>query len=215
MTATDLNMTLRFHLETGLLISRGYGGGGLHHLTVRNSRGALVLPASSIKGRLRYHANQFAHMLAAHRDRDLDEKPITELFGDTFQQGALYFEDAHLHGLEDDAGFFREERSGVLISRRTGSQVHKHLRFFEAIPAGLSFETRIEGFIPRDSKTTLTTLLAAVRLLRQLGANKSRGMGTIRTEITQLSLDGQALDREKTAELLERQVKGLFGEVKQ
>lgn len=215
MKRLQINLKLRLELKTALLLSRGYGNGNLNQLTVRNSKGQLILSASSIKGRLRYHASQFVDLLNRHSRKPRGEAVIGELFGNYKQQGALYFEDATLLGFEDDHGFFSEVRSGVKISRRTGSQVKKHLHFYEVIPAGLAFETEIEGAIDSTCKTTLVTLLAAIRLMDKIGSKKSSGLGRIDSHIQTMTYDGSSLTSAEVGAVLEQRMSELFGEVSQ
>ena len=202
MTRALLDLTI--HLESAFHIQAGFGGGGLHQSLVRNHRGEPIIPASSIKGRLRYNARRFAGILkegGARPDGWIDGT-MQHLFGDEDHAGELFVGNAVLaRGIprENPGSPYREIRSGNLVDRQIGSVSESHLRFFEVLPAGLRFTTQMEARLPGRQDTgnhrekaafqnSLALLLGAMRLLNRLGAGKSRGTGRVTVVVNSLRL---------------------------
>ena len=210
----DLRFTLAF--ETAVLVSSGSGGGRFHRMAVRDGRDRLIVPATTLKGRLRFHAERFAGLIG-----DPEDATVTRLFGSEDAPGALFFDDARLIETfrEGKGTLYRERRTGIKIDCRTGSVVDKALHFYEAAPRGLVFSARIEGWLPPgpDGDAAVATLLGALHLLEELGSGKTRGLGRVTAVVEALVLieGGRVIehDRAGAAQRLEAYVRGQMTEV--
>lgn len=201
MTLVHFDLTI--HLESAFHIQAGFGAEGLHQSMVRNRKQDPVIPASSIKGRLRYNAVRFGGVLAEHMaDAETWYQPAMQcLFGDENHAGGLFIDNATLANAvlpkENDPPL-REIRASNMIDRRTGSVVDGHLRFYEALPARLQFTTKVDVHLPKrwqepgveraDFQDALLVLLAAIRLCDRMGAGKTRGTGRVRLDVGPFSL---------------------------
>lgn len=190
---------LHIELLTGLHIQSGFGALGLHGSMVRNSAGAPIIPASSLKGRLRFQAIRFANLLRYHRHpfAEWDEQVFDYVFGGRYQSGNLFLDAAHLkqaHQQEMDI------RATNQIDRETRTVSQSHLRFFETLSAQHTLQSSLLLRLPQDLHLELSSenqtvpmnlashsfalVLGAIRLCSTLGGGKSRGLGHVRLETT-------------------------------
>lgn len=194
-----MEFVLKFEIQmlTGFQIQSGYGHKQFHQVVVRNPQGQLFLPASSLKGRLRYYSRLFDGIMAQTNKEDYRDGPfedssiIKKMFGSEKQSGCLFFDAGRLKpefltNADSPQSRFRysEARSGTQLLRSLGSVRGKSLRFYEVGPRGLEFSTQVEGTLtanePWETSHTLNVLLGALKLFNQLGADKSRGNGSVR-----------------------------------
>jgi len=197
----NLQLNLAIHLDSGLMIASGVSGRAVHKAVTRDGMGRLVVPASSLKGRLRYHLGRLEALLprTAPRAVSVEETLLGSRASDNGVgvPGCLYFDDAHT--ARDASGTHPREpvevRAGIQLSRRTGSVAKGHLHFFEAASPGLVFYTAIEGDLPGGRQgDALGLLLGALDRVDKLGGGKSRGLGSVRLRVTSLKLNGRLED---------------------
>lgn len=196
-----LDFDLKLTLQTGCHIQAGFGSGSLHQAMVRDHNDAPFIPASSLKGRLKFHAQRFASIMSHHQPglASQTEAVMNFLFGGRHQQGHLFLDNSALTEeiLEERAmGLLREVRASNQIERTTRTVRQGHLRFFEALPARLVFQSQVrlqggpqakqswlkllkKGQHPTLHHHALAFLLGALKLCDQLGGGKTRGMGRV------------------------------------
>jgi CRISPR/Cas system CSM-associated protein Csm3 (group 7 of RAMP superfamily) len=187
--ALDLALRLQspYHLRaTGA--TRGMVDG---YLLVREGQTrSLLIPGSTLKGRLRDHA---ARLWAAAPGRSpctgSDGCLLCTLFGAAHgPAGRLRFYDA-VHALDAPL----QTRSSVAIDPTTGTARAHQLFTLEVGPAGTTFVARIRGHLPPPAARPALGLLAgATALLRTLGGGKSRGLGWVRAEVLQARCGDEA-----------------------
>lgn len=207
----EFSLTFEIQAITGFQIQSGYGHQQFNQVVVRDVDGNLTIPASSLKGRLKYYVELFTDMIENPKVQPLgnlrigepengpesgDKKKmhpmLIDLFGNEQQSGRLYFDagrlKAELKASKKDSSestfHFGEARTGTLIHRGLGSVKGKSLRFFEVAPRGMEFKTVIDGQLPSDPdwkrSDALNHLFGGLQLFHQLGADKSRGNGSVK-----------------------------------
>ena len=191
-----VNFHLDIELKTPLQIQAGFGRHGLHQGLVCNHEGAPFIPASSLKGRLRFQAQRFDHILNLHRNSTRPKvAPATFLFGDPSHRGHLFLDQAQPVVEFKDQASLRDIRASIQVNRDTGTVDEGHLRLFEAVPAQFRFHSQASLVMPSgwqypstqlSSLDDLTAadwavfyLLGAMRLCDRLGGGKTRGNGHI------------------------------------
>jgi CRISPR/Cas system CSM-associated protein Csm3 (group 7 of RAMP superfamily) len=203
---SELRATLRVELLSGFHIQAGFGTGGLHQAMVRNAKRQPFIPASSLKGRLKFQAQRFANLLDVYGNEAMFES-FELLFGGAFQLGRLYLDNAILvEDAHQSEPLAQEVRATNQIDRDTRTVTEGHLRFFETLPSTLKFETAlrlvlpearaIDGdvdLLPTECQTMVALLLGALRLCDQLGGGKTRGTGRIRLVHRDWTLAGKPL----------------------
>ncbi len=200
MTTMELDLKLR--LDTALLIGSHFTRGKVQKLMVRNHDNRPYIPATTLKGRLRYYLERFATQLRS-LDPRLPEHPVETLLGKENQPGLLYFDNAVLPVRQ------LERRSGIMVNRMLGSVEGQFLRSFETCVAGQVLTTTIEGAFPANAPIDdlLCLLLGALRLFDKLGSSKSAGLGSVRVEVVSLKLGGKQVNpRDKLAHHLNRRL---------
>lgn len=168
----QVELTFRIQAKSALHIGTGLGLAGvvdrrtarrLHDKDVR----LVYIPASSVKGRLRWHFTQLARNLFGKKAicdpdqhcRTLPFCPICVLFGSEALEGQLAFHDAALAkewqnlayardygGSLKLADFFEtERRTNVSISRRRGVAIEQQLFASEVASSELEFDAKVSG----------------------------------------------------------------------
>jgi len=144
--------------------------------------------------------------------------PVTLLFGSQLQQGGLCFDDAvlekywqdyfsgALETADETAGktaggrlaWQVERRARARMSRLTGAAAHEALFTGEYGIRGLTFMGTVSGYLQRLdyagadlSEYARLLLLAGLKLMGGMGADRSTGAGCCRVELTELKLDGR------------------------
>lgn len=227
-----LTFTSAFHLGTGLregLIHRAVAKDADGYLYVPGSslKGALRERCEQLANMFGLQSiNPHAEDLAeANPDVDI----VTRIFGSRFQPGRLYFDDAYLPEKErqwfeppysdnrmrdwkrsEFRAWQTEKRTQVGISRLTRTAEPGLLYNSEYGTRGLQFDGQIVGMlngfaiIPGEAGTySLLLLLAGLKSLNRIGGNKSDGAGQVTCEITNLTVNGQALDHKTLLNKLE------------
>ncbi len=202
----NLEIALRLCFPGSLFIGGGMPCYGMDKALVRAADGNLVIPASTVKGRLRDHCERVLRSLeqpichppnpaitCPHFWWDKDqarsyEEPcaICVLFGSPWRQAALRVSSLACRTPE---GFTAEEwrrfpyrtavRPGVSISRARRAAASNRLFTVEtaAVGVNLEFEGCIRGQLPRRAYVAI--LRAGLQSLVALGGNKSRGLGWV------------------------------------
>ena len=216
-----LEMLDEFHIGSGAGIA-----GLVDRAVLRLSNGELVVPGSTIKGRVRYRTEQLAHLLGAtvcggRADHGLcrPESPSTaavdlclicRLFGSEWWPGTLFCSDARLidplrdtvyeqRDLDDSSelDFQTVNRTRTRMNRRFRRVEEGALFTSQHGVAGLSFTGKIEGAVPcaqiEDLPVALEpiALVAALRLVDCVGANKTIGLGRTQVKVTNLTVREQ------------------------
>jgi CRISPR/Cas system CSM-associated protein Csm3 (group 7 of RAMP superfamily) len=198
-----LQVKLELRITTALLIAGGEMASmlGIDKSTVRDKRGNLLIPASTIKGRLRDECQRILLGLNAAQpvceppraekmcpqpfingDSDVEYCPICRIFGSPWRPSTLYFSDL----IFPKSRFVEEIRNtstkiGVSIDRCTRTAKDKTLYYLETSPQGYDsvFGRRmtIEGRIGDEAEAAL--LYAGIQSLLNIGGSKSVGLGWI------------------------------------
>lgn len=200
MTAMELDLILQ--LDTAILIGSDFSRGRVHKLMVRDHNGNPIIPATTLKGRLRYYLGLFEQQLRTFMPQ-LPTNLIDTLLGGPNLPGCLFFDSIALTVPD------LEQRSGIMVNRMLGSVEANFLRTMETSVAGQTLKTRIEGHFPDGAPhdDLLCLLLGALRLFDKLGSNKSAGLGTVSVTVEKLSLGGKVIEAEaKLTHYLNRQL---------
>ncbi|MCI5132266.1 MAG: hypothetical protein D3904_12285, partial [Candidatus Electrothrix sp. EH2] len=167
-----------------------------------------IIPGSTLKGKLRQWLVE----------READPALLESVFGKESPQGGVQgsgglaeFHDAQiakrLTGDQPHFPYWREDRqtwvmASTAMNRHTGSALHRHLRYAEAVPPGVVFTIRISGVLDdTEGNLEVDILLAALQGCRAeetaicLGAGDGDGMGRMQLcgAIEARSLDKAAI----------------------
>ncbi|HEY6324782.1 MAG TPA: RAMP superfamily CRISPR-associated protein [Thermoanaerobaculia bacterium] len=185
-------------------IFTGLGVAGLvDRLTVRDAAGLPVVPGSTVKGRLRFHAERLLRSGGAPAPHWLHDPggpackrlaaacTVCRLFGNGAVAGQLRVGDAAL--AEPCRGLFAallaadanpvvhrdvEVRPGLAVGRRSRTAVADHLFFDETLPAELAFRgTLVAGTALADGELAFLRWTGAV--VDAIGARKAAGRGML------------------------------------
>jgi CRISPR/Cas system CSM-associated protein Csm3 (group 7 of RAMP superfamily) len=191
----------RITLMTSWHIGTGMAQGLIDRTTQRDPRGSVFIPASTIKGRLRNACEQVARLYSSPDNRLKSCEPpnpqnmcrgaecciVCRIFGSAYQGERLYFENASL--LPDFQAVYApanqtQPRTQIKLNRRRGIAEHGHLFTTEYAESRLVFRSEINGnmsLTPLEGDPTrayeLILLAAGLRLVKDLGGNKSAGFG--------------------------------------
>lgn len=215
-----LETKLEFRITTALLIAGGEisSGLGIDKATVRDKEGKLIIPASTIKGKLRdecqrilvgLNPNIFVCMPpraeAMCPQPFIDKKqhrvrccPICEIFGSPWDPCQLYFSD--LIVTSDDLKGLNSVKIGVSIDRHSRTAKEKSLYYLQTSPQGIecafvnsanvSSGLTIHGEIKDKKQAAL--LYVGIQSLLNIGGSKSVGLGWLNEDkIAKFSLDGK------------------------
>jgi len=204
----SLKVSLTIIIETALSVGAGGSAGVLADKpAIRNGQRQLILPGSHLKGRLRHACEEVARALGepvcespraetmCPQDPAVPRPPciICQIFGSPGYPSPLKFNDLVLK----DPMPGEITRPGIGINRRLGTVEEKLLYFVETSPVGIGArfgaEEAIVGTIPREQHAKLLWL--GLRLLRNWGGGRSRGLGWGVAEVT-MWLDGQEVQPE-------------------
>jgi CRISPR/Cas system CSM-associated protein Csm3 (group 7 of RAMP superfamily) len=195
---------LIIEIRGSLALNTGFRRGLIHRTVERDAEGLVYIPASSLKGRVRYACEQVARRFGLHVCRsprpDMmcgahTPKPclVCRVFGTPGRGSELRWQDARL--VEEyrrifvaDEGRCRAQvyvRTQVQLSRRLGTAAPDRLFTSEFALENLRFESAITGWlevtpIAGEDATggyELLLLLAGLGLVNTLGSGSSRGVG--------------------------------------
>lgn len=222
MTKKEIWIDFTLQTVTPYHIGSGFRAGGiLDNGLVKEGDGLPYIPASSIKGRLRYFAKQLCSIIDVAGDTaqalcntaerrhycypadkvrasGLSPCLICRLFGSPAFPGSLLFQDATLALLKDNQDLLTSERAGVMINRTTRTAKTGHLFFTETGIDGLLFSSQIEGEVVildenESPPKELTILVSALKMLDHIGGQRSRGLGRLQTTLRSIKLDGHEI----------------------
>lgn len=208
-------MRLKIKIETALSVGAGASKPaiGVDKGMARDARGRVIIPGSSIKGKLRFECERILrglnpllvcepprpetmcpqYALPGEADKLVPQRrlcAVCRLFGSPWFKGSLLFSDAKLMDGEAWKGLDSQIRPGVSISRRRRVAEDEKLFFIEtSLPqTGMIFEETIRGEISDEKEVAL--ILGGLRCLCAIGGGKSRGLGWSSIEISKIILDG-------------------------
>lgn len=213
--AEAIALVYEIHLQGPLHCGSGYVRGLLDRAVVRNGKGDLYVPGSTIKGKVRHAAEQIATTLG-FRSSHFSHRPdyrmcqgaalcdVCRLFGSPRAGEKLFFADATIH--EDLAPLFHApgwqrqlpvyqtwERTQVAMHRRTGIAAEGRLFSSEFAVPVLVFRGSIDGTIDTSTAhpqvSALHLLLASLWTIEGLGGDGTRGAGRCAIEVTSLRVN--------------------------
>mgnify|MGYP000123796775 CR=1 FL=1 len=174
-----------------------------------DEHGVPYLPASSVRGRVRAHLERLLRawglpVCAPPRPERMCPHACLEgteggyclacrLFGSPWRDGAVVCEDFRPQGGPGSGGAephtwdgLMVVRTGVGIGRKLGTVREERLFFTEALPRVIAGEgLRFGGALEvRAEPAELGWLVAAMRLVTHLGAQKGRGLGRVELRVT-------------------------------
>jgi CRISPR/Cas system CSM-associated protein Csm3 (group 7 of RAMP superfamily) len=221
VTQQTLQLTYQLETLTGFHVGTGYGIAGLvDRRTTHTATGAVYLPGSSLKGRVRHHLGLLVEEFGypSHNEGTCREGlpcPLCNLLGNAAHEATLSFSDLHLSSESDLKDLLRDRsivpslrpyfevslRTNVMISRRRGVASKGHLYTTEVGAAGLVFAGRIEGYFSDAGRTfsidgtalpqDAALLMAALLSIEHIGGQKSRGLGRCQVRIDKITLNGE------------------------
>lgn len=196
--------TVKFCLKSNLHIGNGFGHlGMIDKTTIKDHDEIVIIPGSTIKGKLRSICkkiclsleNEFGRVCAGKDSLAICKTSldmaciICRLFGSAYNEGKLIFKDACLSPDDKErirvlkeigpfASVQSELRSGNRISRHLRTSFPKQLFVSESCPCELSFEGKMysrEALSGEEKKL----LLWGAKSLLQIGGQKGRGHGRV------------------------------------
>jgi CRISPR/Cas system CSM-associated protein Csm3 (group 7 of RAMP superfamily) len=230
----EVMIHLEFHPVNSIFIGGGSPapGWGIDKGTMKRLDGCLVIPGSTVKGRLRNECERIAFALKKeiclapqpakmcpqyflNCGKQADYCIICRIFGSPWFPGRLYFSDLVWNRPEE----WKENewkditktqvRPGVSISRYLGIKREEKLFFTETSLAGADviFEGCIEGDL--ENKQHLALLLSGLRTLFAVGGIKSRGPGWLVSTseqqlYTKVEVDGNPFTEPEFREVLKQ-----------
>ncbi len=206
------HLKLRLGLSFSSKWHAGSGEGNIltDRLIQKDARGILYIPASTLKGVIRESCEKVSRTLGFSEPSDPHNKdlnapgrfsplreslsPVDRLFGNNYEEGGLFFRNAHLKKGKSCASF---AQSRVHMYRKLGTAKKGHLFSTEyGIPEigkeSAEFETVIEGFhrhlLQEEGyedypPIAYNLLIAAIRMVGRLGGDKSTGAGFLKKNI--------------------------------
>ncbi len=212
----ELDFTLTMHAN--FHIGSGAGMAGMaDRVVLRMANKELVISASTVKVRTRYHCEQLARALdigicggrATHAELCKDKGPpclICRLFGSEWRPSTLRFADACL--VEALRHLVREQHPSSTgfdyqVVSHTRTRLNRLLRrveegalfTFEEGVKGLTFAGRIAGTLlcvettVADIPLEVLALVAALRLVDRVGGKKTIGLGACTITVDNLIVD--------------------------
>jgi CRISPR/Cas system CSM-associated protein Csm3 (group 7 of RAMP superfamily) len=214
--ADAVEITYEVHLQSPMHCGSGYKRGLLDRAVVRNGRGDLYIPGSTIKGKTRHTAEQIAVTLGL-RSPHFSHRPdyrgcrgpamcdVCRLFGSPSTGEKLFFSDATIH--EEIAPVFHVpargkprpvhqtwQRTHAALNRRTGTAAEGRLFASELAVPLLVFRGTINGTIESSCAnpgvSPLRLLLASLWTIRSLGSDGTRGVGRCSIDVSSLIRNG-------------------------
>ena len=197
-----LEFDIRLHLGGAWHIGTGLARALVDRTTRRDARGNVYVPASTIKGRLRNACEHVARLYSSQDNslracqppdprrmcRGSETCLVCRLFGSPYVAGSLFFEDGALTqevAKVYTANYQTSPRTRVKLDPRRGTAERGHLFTTEYAEQNLTFDSRVSGLVPLtpfegDSNRAheLVLLAAGVRMVRELGGDKSAGFGS-------------------------------------
>jgi len=144
------------------------------------------IPGSSLKGRLRHHTRELTQLLFKN---PADMTAIEgRLFGYDHTPGLLRYCNSYLDPLfagelsrlrgGSHTAVTSNDRTFVSLSRERRVALEQRLFRIEVAESGLQYSSRIHGYLPVESALgDLGLLVAAMKMVTNLGGHKGRGLG--------------------------------------
>lgn len=201
MAVQSVKFDLELRLDAAWCVGTGTARGLVDRTTRRNAHGEVYIPAATIKGRLRNACENVARLYCV-ADPQLQEcRPpsaqnmcrgiapciVCRIFGSAYVGERLFFDDAILRtDLSEiyDSAAQSQPRTRVKLDRRRGVAATGHLFSTEYAEPQLTFVTRVIGNLPltpvageKDIAYELILLAAGIRMVKELGSDKSCGFG--------------------------------------
>ena len=137
--------------------------------TVRGKDRISYIPGTTVKGALKYYFNQLIEK--EHQEGMVCQCPVCELFGKSgFSPSKIFVDDFKLTGGES-----QEIRSFNRIDRRRRVCVEGALFSKETVYG--TYKGSITAYM--EDEEMKKVLEAAIRLMKQIGSGKSRGLGSV------------------------------------
>lgn len=206
--AQRIRITLRAELTSALhILGPGRTAVLLDRSIELDLQGYPLIPASSIRGRVRVHLERLLnawgkpvctppspdkmcpHYCKSNQAPDGGYCFACRIFGSSWHPSGISNSDLHLVEKERfHPDLLRSQRTSVAISRRLGIAQSGALLFTETTVRdidnqSLCFEGMMQG---RLSKKEAGWLLAGVRLVTHAGGSKARGLGEMRLSATEV-----------------------------
>jgi len=201
-----LEVKLNLKIETALMIAGGEMSSrlGIDKATIKNKNGNLIIPASSIKGKLRDECQRIllglypsTFVCKPPKAENMCPQPyikggteietceICKIFGSPWKVSPLFFSDLIFSGREFDDENKKPQNTtvkiGVAIDRYTHTAKDKSLYYLETSPQGyetdFSNNICIKGEIESEKYAAL--LYVGIQSLFNIGGSKSVGLGWI------------------------------------
>jgi CRISPR/Cas system CSM-associated protein Csm3 (group 7 of RAMP superfamily) len=216
-----LEAKLEFKTTTALIIAGGEiaSGLGIDKATIRDKKGELIIPASTIKGKLRDECQRILVGLnpkifvcmppraetmcpqpfISKEKNSVPCCPICEIFGSPWEPCQLYFSD--LIVTSNDLKGLHSIKIGVAIDRHSRTAKEKSLYYLQTSPQGIecafvnsanvSSGLTIHGELKDTKQAAL--LYVGIQSLLNIGGSKSVGLGWLNEDkIAKFSLDGES-----------------------
>lgn len=206
---TAVALDLRLHFRGAYHVRASGATAGLvdAHLLVRpGPECTLVIPGSTIKGRLRDHASRLWRAArGAPPCSGEDGCLLCQVFGaGAGARGPLRFHDAVLCGAGPLA-----TRTSVGIAPATRTAARGLLYTVQVSPVDLTFVAGVRGHLAAArAEAALGLLAGAAALLRTLGAAKSRGLGWTEAGVARARLGDRELTPSELRRAFAREVLG-------
>lgn len=200
---------LRIHIQAELasalhILGPGRTGGLLDRPIELDAQGYPLIPASTMRGRLRTHLERLLvsldqpvctppapERMCPHAWRTADPAEgfcmACRIFGSPWYEAGMISGDLLLDAKQRIApGLLRTERTSVSISRRLQTAQVERLFSIETATQGLGTTSlRFAGVLSgRLERQEAGYLLAAIRMVTHAGGSKARGLGALRLTAT-------------------------------
>ncbi len=154
----------------------------------------ILIPGSHIKGILRnsgeiiLKSNGIKVCASSKAEEMCENCIICESFGSRRNRGKLFFKNI----LIDE--YIANKKIGVSIERKTKKSKEKHLFSTEIAHLYKKVKGKITGFFENKKQAELTAIIIylASKNLNFIGSEKSRGLGWIKLEDLNFSINGQS-----------------------
>lgn len=203
MTKKNINLKLTITFSSPFMVGSGFGIAGLvDSSTVKDSKGIIYLPASSIKGKIKSEFKKNIESIVVSsvcnsivsgnkevcKDKDIKNACIVcRIFGSEFYEGSLIFTDGvmdaekrkKLSKIEGDnilPVFQSSIRSGTKINRLLKTTEEGALFSMEGVNPAIELTSTIKGSCYM-SEDQYNYFIGTIKTITHLGGNKAGGMG--------------------------------------
>ena len=209
-SSVKINMALQIKTTSFLHIGTGLGNQVVDRTVMKDKKGLLYIPASSIKGKLRNICEELTEIFdlkncSPHGKKQCSRKPfciVCRIFGSKFREGRLLFDNAYMseesRKIYEDAGYLQTQaRTQVKINRIIKTSEKGHLFQSEYGVRDITFQGEINGLLPAtplgaeegNPPYEVIFLLSGLKMLKSIGGNKSTGSGEVDITIGYLGED--------------------------